>query len=99
MGLARRHDQVDTKQLARFERIGHLITGNRHLGSSRGAGYEEAHVAIDDATRLAYVKVLPDENQGITCKRVLCDNGSAYRSKPWKEACTALSRTPKRTRP
>ena len=116
MGQARRHDSVDTKQLARFERIGHRITGDRRLGSSRGAGYEKAHVVIDDATRLADAEVLPDEKQattvgfllravawfdtqGITCKRVLSDNGSAYRSKPWREACIALSLTPKRTRP
>ncbi|SBO42621.1 protein of unknown function [Cyanobium sp. NIES-981] len=46
---------VDTKQLARFERVGHRITGDRRQGSSRGAGYEKVHVAIDDATRLAYV--------------------------------------------
>jgi hypothetical protein len=52
---------VDTKQLARFERIGHRITGDRRQGCSRGAGYEKVHVAIDDATRLAYVEVLPDE--------------------------------------
>jgi len=107
---------VDTKQLARFERVGHRITGDRRLGSSRGAGYEKAHVAIDDATRLAYVEVLPDEkqattvgfllravawfdSQGIRCKRVLSDNGSAYRSRPWREACSALGLTPKRTRP
>jgi len=30
---------VDTKQLARFEQMGHRITGDRRLGSSRGAGY------------------------------------------------------------
>ena len=57
---------VDTKQLARFERVGHRITGDRRLGSSRGAGYEKAHVAIDDATRLAYVEVLPDEKLATT---------------------------------
>ena len=48
---------VDTKQLARFERVGHRITGDRRQGCSRGAGYEKVHVAIDDATRLAYVEV------------------------------------------
>ena len=57
---------VDTKQLARFERVGHRIPGDRLLGCSRGAGYEKAHVAIDDATRLAYVEVLPDEKQATT---------------------------------
>ena len=57
---------VDTKQLARFERVGHRITGDRRLGSSRGAGYENAHVAIDDTTRLSYVEVLPDEKPATT---------------------------------
>jgi transposase InsO family protein len=64
-------------------------------------------VAIDYATRLAYVEVLPDEQkattvgflaravgwfsqQGITCRRVLSDNGSAYRSGAWRKACMAL---------
>jgi len=31
-----------------------------------GAGYEKAHVAIEDATRLAYAEVLPDEKQATT---------------------------------
>jgi len=30
---------------------------------------------------------------------VLSDNGSAYRSWPWQEACAALGLTPKRNRP
>ena len=107
---------VDIKQLARFDRVGHRITGDRRLGRSSGAGYEKAHVAIDDATRLAYAEVLPDEKQattvgfliravawfgrqGIECRRVLSDNGSAYRSKPWRQACEALGLTAKRTRP
>ena len=107
---------VDIKQLARFDRVGHRITGDRRLGRSAGAGYEKAHVAIDDATRLAYAEVLPDEKQattvgfliravawldrqGIECRRVLSDNGSAYRSKPWRQACEALGLSAKRTRP
>jgi hypothetical protein len=54
---------VDTKQLARFERVGHRITGGRRHGCTRGVGYEKVHVAIDDATRLAYVEVLADEQK------------------------------------
>ena len=46
-------NHVDTKQLARFQRVGHRITGDRRQGCSRGAGYEKVHVAVDDATRLA----------------------------------------------
>jgi uncharacterized protein YjiS (DUF1127 family) len=39
---------LDVKKLARFERIGHRITGNRR-GASQGLGYDFFHVAIDDA--------------------------------------------------
>ena len=56
---------LDIKKLARFERVGHRITGDRH-GKSQGAGYDFFHVAIDDATRPAYVEVLPDERRRST---------------------------------
>lgn len=52
----------DIKKLARFERIGRRITGNRR-NPSTGAGYDCFHVAIDHATRLAYVEMLPDETR------------------------------------
>ena len=57
---------IDVKNLARFCKVGHRITGNRQQGRSAGVGYDRVHVAIDDATRLAYVEVLPDEQQGTT---------------------------------
>ena len=57
---------VDIKQLARFDRGGHRITGDRRLGRSPGAGYKKVHLAIIDATRLAYAKVLLDEKQTTT---------------------------------
>jgi transposase InsO family protein len=50
---------VDVKKLGRFEVAGKRVVGKRH--SSRGYGWECCHVAIDDATRLAYVEVLADE--------------------------------------
>jgi transposase InsO family protein len=52
---------VDIKKLGRFERIGHRITGDRRQGETRGAGFEFVHVVIDDASRLAYSQILPDE--------------------------------------
>jgi transposase InsO family protein len=61
---------IDVKKLGRIERgAGHRITGQRHYTPTRGprgairrtVGWEYVHVAIDDATRLAYVEVLPDE--------------------------------------
>jgi transposase InsO family protein len=60
---------LDVKKLARILRVGHRITGQRR-GQVRGAGYEFVHVAIDDASRLAYVEVLPDE-QGVTTTKFL----------------------------
>ena len=37
--------------------------------------------------------------QGIEYARVLSDNGSAYRSHPWRQACEVLGLSTKRTRP
>lgn len=55
----------DVKTLGRWRHgPGHRATGNRS-NRDRGAGWEYAHVAIDDASRLAYVEVLPDQ-KGIT---------------------------------
>jgi transposase InsO family protein len=51
---------IDTKKLGRFQRLGHRVTGNRHQ-SSEGAGWDYLHVCIDDASRLAYVEIHPDE--------------------------------------
>jgi transposase InsO family protein len=51
---------VDTKKLGRIERPSHRVTGNRR-DATRGAGWEYAHVAIDDCSRFAYVEILPDE--------------------------------------
>jgi transposase InsO family protein len=56
---------LDIKKLPRFERVGHRITGDRR-NPSTGAGHDCFHVAIDDATRLAYVEVLPDETRRST---------------------------------
>ena len=51
---------LDIKPLARILRVGHRIHGDRRQIVA-GAGYEYAHVAIDDYSRVAYVEVLPDQ--------------------------------------
>ena len=59
---------VDIKKLGRIDGIGHRITGDRTGQSNkRGTGWECLHVAIDDASRLAYTEVLPDEKKATVC--------------------------------
>jgi len=57
---------LDIKKLGRFEQIGHRITGDRRGQSNRrargeGLGWEFVHVCIDDASRVAFSQILPDE--------------------------------------
>ena len=54
---------IDIKKLGRFERIGHRITGDPQQGKSRGAGWEFVHVCIDDASRIAFSQILPNEKR------------------------------------
>jgi transposase InsO family protein len=55
----------DTKKLGRIEGVGHRITGRRSGAINRhhGIGWEALHVCIDDASRLAYTELLPDEKK------------------------------------
>ena len=61
---------VDVKKLGRIQIPGHRVTGNRRIRARQRrvgdqvlgtAGWEFVHVCVDDATRLAFVEVLPDE--------------------------------------
>ena len=54
---------IDIKKLGRFSQIGHRITGDPQKGKSRGAGWEFVHVCIDDASRIAFSQILPDEKK------------------------------------
>ncbi len=56
---------INTKKLGRIAGLGHRITGDRRQ-RARGLGWEYLHVAIDDATRLAYTELLPDQ-RGPSC--------------------------------
>jgi transposase len=63
--------------------------------------YAEIH---DDETAATATAVLHRAvawyaDRGVIVRAVLSDNGSAYRSHLWRDTCTALGITPKRTRP
>ncbi len=53
---------IDIKKLGRFDHEEHRITGNRH-NRSRRVGWEFVHVCIDDASRIAFSQILPDERK------------------------------------
>ena len=106
---------LDIKKLGRIDGVGHRITGDRR-GQKRGRGWDFLHVAIDDASRLAYTEILPDERKtsavafleralawfaglGVTVERVMTDNGSAYVSHAFRDACRTAGLKHKRTRP
>lgn len=59
---------LDIKKLGRIDGIGHRITGDRRGQSNRrargeGLGWEFVHVAIDDNSRIAFAKVMPNERK------------------------------------
>jgi transposase InsO family protein len=60
---------VDIKPLARIRAVGHRMHGARRR-TSRGAGWEYVHVAIDDHSRGAYVAGRADQT-GATCAACL----------------------------
>ena len=106
---------IDTKKLGRIVRPSHRVTGNRR-DSVEGAGWEFAHVAIDDHSRAGFVQMYADERKdsavaflkaavahyaalGVKIKRLLTDNGSAYRSRLFALTCQALGIKHTFTRP
>ena len=109
---------IDTKKLGKIAGIGHRITGRRSgmINRHRGIGWEYLHVAVDDASRLAYTEILPDERtasaiafleralawfarHGVSVERIMTDNGSAYRSHDFRNACPCAGVRHLRTRP
>jgi transposase InsO family protein len=58
---------IDVKKLGRIGRPGHRVFGQQirstkgHHSQRYDLGWEFVHIAIDDATRLAYVEILADE--------------------------------------
>jgi transposase len=55
---------IDIKSLGKIDGVGHRITGyHERQHRARGIGHEHLHVAIDDASRLAYTEILPSLGQ------------------------------------
>ena len=105
---------IDTKKLGRIERPGHRVTGNRRDSVDGAgwemlfvAVDDHACIAFtamhpDEKTPQA-VQFLREAvayyaGLGITVRRVLTDNGSAFRSRDFARACTQLGIKQKFTR-
>ena len=53
---------IDIKKLGKFNQVGHRITGDRTgQSNSRGVGWEFLHVCIDDASRVAFSRIMKTE--------------------------------------
>jgi transposase InsO family protein len=59
---------IDIKKLGKIDGIGHRITGDRtgqsrRRGRGEGLGWEFVHVCIDDASRVAFAQIMPNEKK------------------------------------
>src|SRR5712672_453289 len=55
---------IDIKKLGKFNQIGHRITGDRRgQSNTRGVGWEFLHVCIDDASRVAFSRIMKSERK------------------------------------
>jgi transposase InsO family protein len=94
---------IDSKKLARIERIGHRITGDPQ-DHVRGAGWEATFVAIDDRSRVGFAEMFADERKhsaaafldhaaryyralGVRVRCIMTDNAKVFRSLPFTAAC------------
>ena len=106
---------VDIKPLGRFRQAGHRVHGDRQRCSpGAGWEYVHVAVddhtrlayveVLPDQRGPACGAFLERaiawyRARGITCVRVLSDNGSGYRSRVFREGCAALALRHRRTRP
>jgi hypothetical protein len=106
---------IDTKKLGRIAAVGHRITGDRRdtrrgagwevvhvcIDDASRLAYSEV---LADERKTSAVPFLERAvgwfaRQGVTVERVMTDNGSAYRSHRWRDACGALALRHLRTKP
>jgi transposase InsO family protein len=106
---------LDTKKLANFHQVGHRITGDRRRGSRGAgyqvlhvcsddhsrACYMEMLPDEKKVTTAAFLQraLLHFQAQGVHVRKLLTDNGSAYRSKEFKAMREVFGLKHSRTRP
>lgn len=97
---------IDTKKLGRIERIGHRITGNRRdsvdgagwewlfvaIDDHARIGFTDMYPneRQDSAVQFLHNTVAYFRSLGVCVRRLLTDNGSAFRSRAFAMACRQL---------
>lgn len=106
---------LDIKGMTRYQQVSIRGDGRRR-GRPKFAGWEALHIAIDDHSRLAFSRLLPDQRSdttiaflqdalafyaqhGIRIRQLLTDNGSCYRARQFRRACSELGIRHRFTRP
>ncbi len=105
---------IDTKKLGRIQRMGKRIPGSSHTPIKAGWEYlfvaidDHARIGFTDiypdetkASEAQFVQntVAYFRSLGVRPRRILTDNGSSFRSKPFAEACCRLKLKHSFTRP
>jgi len=105
---------IDTKKLGRIERMGKRIPGSSRSPIGAGWEYlfvaidDHARIGFTDMypdeTKASAVQFLQNtvayfKSLGVRSKRILTDNGSAFRSKDFAKACRLLNLKQSFTRP
>ncbi len=105
---------IDTKKLGRIQRMGKRIPGSSHTPIKAGWEYlfvaidDHARIGFTDiypdetkasATQFVQNTVAYFHSLGVQPRRILTDNGSSFRSKPFAEACGQLRLKHRFTRP
>lgn len=106
---------LDIKKLGRIEGVGHRVHGDRrtrkrgigweftHVAIDDASRLSYVETLADElgVTATAFLEraVAWFASNGITVQKILTDNGSCYRSKPFAQLCARLGIQHKRTRP
>lgn len=106
---------VDIKKLGRIIRPGHRVTGDRSKRAQGKAGWQYLFVAIDDASRLGFARIYPDETADSAiafldaCDRFYRRHGIRIErvlsdngtcfKRRWRERCDQLEIAVRKTRP